>query len=275
MRIYGNDLDHTLRSDVTSSTYNTPCTSRSTCYVSYATIGSAPTRSFVVTWNNVPEWTSSGTPTGAYNLQVILQENGEFIYQYGSVTPGPSAALGQVGWQAADTADFETPQIGFPAANSAIKFFIPQPVAEYRMEQPSWTSAAGQVLDTSGNGRHGQALGGVQTIADGRACRGGTIPSNTSTATIAAINTGIAMPTTVGSAGTISFWYRSVNAWRGGGAKSVQLLDASVVNNQWFYLTKRNNGRLYFAMTDSGGTVRTARNRRHNGGGQHLETHRR
>jgi hypothetical protein len=258
MRIYGNDLDPTLKSDVTSTTYNTPCTSRSTCYVSYATIGSAPYRSFVVTWNNVPEWTTSGNPTGSYNLQVILQENGEFIYQYGPYTAGPSAALGQVGWEAADTSDYETPQTGYPTANTAIKYFIPQPVAEYRMEQTSWSNAAGQVIDTSGNGRNATVIGGPQTIALGKVCRAADIPSNANTNSIDAINTGIAVPTTVGSSGTITFWYKANSSWNGASAKDAQLLDASVTNGQWFYLTRRSTGTLYFALTDSSGTTRTA-----------------
>ena len=251
MRIYGNDLDPTSKVD--RPTYNTPCVDKSVCYISYATIGSAPYRSFVVTWNNIPEWTNGSNPVGAYNLQLILQENGEFIYQYGADTPGPQASLGQVGWQV-DSSDYDTPQVGFPTNNSAIKFFIPQPVAEYRMEQTSWSSAVGQVLDTSGNGRHGTALGAIQTTPNGRVCRAGNFPANTTTAAIDAINTGINVPQTVGSAGTVTFWYKSNNAWVGGG--DAQLLDATVVNGQWFFLVRRNNGDLRFVMTDSGGTVR-------------------
>jgi L-rhamnose mutarotase len=37
--------------------------------VSYATIGTAPYRSFVATWSNVPEWTSFASATGSYNVQ--------------------------------------------------------------------------------------------------------------------------------------------------------------------------------------------------------------
>ena len=59
MRIYGNDLDHTAKSEVPS--YNTACLNRTNCFVSYATLGTAPYRSFVVTWRNVPEWASGGS----------------------------------------------------------------------------------------------------------------------------------------------------------------------------------------------------------------------
>jgi hypothetical protein len=87
MRIYGNDLDPTLQSEVGG--YTTVCTNRAVCNVTFATLGVAPYRSFVVTWNNVPEWAAGGSTSGNYNLQIILQENGEFIYQYGANTPGP------------------------------------------------------------------------------------------------------------------------------------------------------------------------------------------
>ena len=260
MRIYGNDLDPTLQSDV--SGYSTVCTSRTTCYVSYATIGTAPYRSFVVTWSNVPEWTNTNTASGSYNLQIILQENGEFIYQYGADTPGPQNTTAQIGWQV-DTNDYDIPAVGFPANNTAIKFYIPRPVAEYRMEQPSWTTAAGQVLDTSGNNRHGTAVGNAQTTSSGKVCRGANIPKNTDTNTIDAINTGISIPNTVGNAGTITFWYRANTAWSDGNTDA-QLLDATVVKNQWFSLVRRGSntnsdeGSLRFVITDSQGNNRVA-----------------
>ncbi len=254
LRIYGNDLDPTLSGEVAG--YSTLCTNRATCFVSFASLGVTPNRRFVVTWSNVPEWTNTSTTGGNYNLQIILQENGQFIYQFGTDVAGPAAATAQVGWQISTT-DFDVPQVGFPAANSAIKFFIPTPVAEYRMEQASW-SGAGQVLDTSGNARHATALGGAQTVAAGAVCRGANIPVNSSAAQFDAIDTGIAVPTTVGGVGTITFWYKANTAWSGGGAQDAQLLDATVVNNQWFFLVRRGNGQLRFVITDSTGTVQVA-----------------
>lgn len=256
MRIYGNDLDPTLSSEAPG--YNTVCTSRTTCYVSYATLGTAPYRSFVVTWSNVPEWTGASTASGGYNLQIILQENGEFIYQYGADTPGPGNTNAQIGWQV-DANDYDVPSVGFPANNSAIKFFIPRPVAEYRMEQPSWNGTAGEVRDTSGNGRNGVRVGSAQTTAAGFACRGAAIPSNNNAGTIDAINTGIVVPTTVGGAGTITFWYDPA-AWASNISQDAQLFDATVANNQWFFLVKRRisntNSVLRFVIRDSTGTDR-------------------
>lgn len=257
MRIYGNDLDPTAKSEVPA--YNTACLNRTNCYISYATLGTAPYRSFVVTWNNIPEWAAGGSTSGNYNLQVILQENGEFIYQYGANTPGPGNTTAQVGWQV-DSNDYDVPAVGYPASNSAIKFYIPQPVAEYRMEQPNWNGTAGEVLDTSGNGRHGTAIvvgatSRPQDVAGGYVCRGGQIAHNTTNAAISAIETNIAVPTTVGNVGTISFWYNnsadSPNATR-------LLFDATTTANRFFYLQRTNNRALSFRVTDSGNNNRTA-----------------
>jgi MSHA biogenesis protein MshQ len=249
MRIYGNDLDPTPQAN---AGYSTACKLTSTCYISYATIGTAPNRQFVVTWNNVPEWAAGGSTSGNYNLQIILNEaDGSFIYQYGSDTPGPQAPLAQVGWQVSQT-DYDVPNVGLPASNSAILFYIPSPIAQYHFQQSAWT-APGQVLDTSGSspGYNGTALGGA-TPGVGYICNGAVIPNNTKTNTIDAIDTGISVPTVLGGVGTIDFWYNSNAAWVGGG--DAQLLDASISQNQWFFVVKLNNGDVRFVITDSNGT---------------------
>ena len=254
LRVYGNDLDPTLYADSIASGYSTPCVSNTgtnACFVSFASIGSAPNRQFVVTWNNVPEWASYSNATGNYNLQAILKENGEFVYQYGTDVPGPQAALGQVGWEIS-TSDYDTPSLGYPVPNTAIRFFIPHPVVEYLMEQTTW-SGSGSVLDTSGNGNHGAPVGTAQKTSGGKVCSGANI-SGTGTN---AIGSSISVPNTIGNSGSIAFWYKSNSAWSGGSSKDALLLDATTVNNQWFYLVRKAGGVLHFVMTDSTGTVRT------------------
>ena len=248
MRIYGNDLDPTPQAD---APYTTACKLTSTCYISYASIGTAPNRQFVVTWNNIPEWAQGGSTSGNYNLQLILNEDGSFIYQYGVDVPGPQAPLAQVGWQVSQT-DFDVPSVGLPANNSAILFYIPNPVAQYHFQQSAWT-APGQVLDTSGNSPayNGTALGGA-TPGAGYVCNGAVIPQNTG-ATVDGIDTGIPITTAVGGAGTIDFWYQANAAWVGGG--DAQLLDATIAKDEWFFAVKRNNGDVRFVITDSTGTV--------------------
>lgn len=247
LRIYGNDLDPTAKSDVPA--YNTNCLNRTGCYVSYATLGTAPNRQFVVTWYHVPEWTAASTAGGSYDLQVILKESGEFVYQFGNDTPGPGNTNAQVGWQINST-DYSVPNVGFPSVNSAIRFYIPSPISELRMDEGTWTGA-GSVINSSG-GTNATPVGLAQAVAGGKLCRGGNIPANGSSATIDAIDTGYDVDSQIGSSGTIGFWYKSNGAWSGTSSSDGQLLDATVVNNQWFYLVKQNgNGRLSFNLTDN------------------------
>jgi MSHA biogenesis protein MshQ len=253
MRIYGNDLDPTPQ---VNAGYSTACKLTSTCYMSYASIGTAPNRQFVVTWNNIPEWAAGGSTSGNYNLQIILNEDGTFVYQYGVDTPGPQAPLAQVGWQVSRV-DYDIPNVGLPANNSAILFYIPSPVAQYHFQQSAW-AAPGDVLDTSGSTSvyNGTALGKAAPGV-GYVCTGASIPNNSQTSKIDAIDTGIPVPTALGGTGTIDFWYQGKRAWSGGGARDAQLLDATTSNGEWFFLVKRSNGHLRFVITDSNGTVRT------------------
>lgn len=59
--------------------------------VTYATLGSAPNRRLVVSWNGVPHYPNSGQ----YNIQAILYETGEIKFQYGAGNnDGQSATIG-------------------------------------------------------------------------------------------------------------------------------------------------------------------------------------
>lgn len=108
MRIYGADLDNSAAGGGT---------------ITYASIGTAPNRTFVVTWNGVPQWSAVGT---AYYLQIQLAENGDFYFMYGvsvNQTTAPIVVLGpaQIGWQLT-TADYVIVQSGLPANNSGWRF---------------------------------------------------------------------------------------------------------------------------------------------------------
>ena len=269
MRIYGGDLDVTLRRSASTipadsvSNYPTTCTDRNACYISYALIGTAPNRSFVVTWNNVPEWVNATQTAGNFNLQIILQENGEFIYQYGANNYA-STGRAQIGWQV-DSQDYEVSQVGLPAVGTAFKYYIPRPMAEYRMEQPVWTGAAGEILDTSGNGHHATRVGAPVTVPNqpGYICRGSSIPANTGTAVIDALGTPVNVSSDVGSTGSITFWHKPVNAaaWSGNTAQAAMLFDATTASGDYFFLAKiksGNNARLRFVIRDSGGVTRSA-----------------
>lgn len=246
MRIYGADLD------VSSSGGGT---------VTYATLGSAPSRIFVVTWNGVSAWRSGG-PTNfgqgtAYNLQIQLHENGDFYFMYGvsdDVSEPANRVMGpaQIGWQLTAT-DYQIVQTGLPANNTGWRFSLPTMLAEYRFDQGPLSGAVGEVFDSSLNALHGTLVNiprnpeAADTTLDGRVCQALSVPDSNGKNQIDAIDTGLP-PTNVGNTGAITFWYRSNAAW---GRTDNILFDATLRSGEDFYFSRDSTGRLRFVVTDS------------------------
>lgn len=263
MKVFGADLDPTNlaeKPDYPSATNKTSCTSLASCYVSVALIGTAPQRKFVITWYHVPEWVSSGNTSGSFDVQVILNENGSFVYQYGNVVHGGTGTA-EVGWQLSSS-DYDVLQFGAstePPPNSAMVFYVASPVlAYYQAEQGAWSSGgAGQVQDSSGNGLHGTALGQVQVDVAGHVCRGASIPLDTTAAGVQALQLGASFDgtgaQTLAGTGAVMFWIKANTAWQG--VRAAQLVDAATVNGEWFQLVRLSTGVLRFVVTDSTGAV--------------------
>lgn len=261
MKAFGVDLDPTNLVDV--STYSTSCTSSATCYISYASLGTAPNRKFVVSWKSVPEWLSTNKASGSFDFQIILNEDGTFVYQYLNIVHGGTGSA-QIGWQLSTT-DYGVLTFGAavePPPNTAILFYVPSanPLAEYRFEEGAWSSGGtGQVADsTAGNVRPGTAIGSAQETSAGKVCRGASIPANTTAAIVDAIKTGVKFSdagVNMTGQGTVMLWYKSNVAWSGAGAQAAQLIDATQTAGQWFSLTKTATGTLFFEVTDSTGAV--------------------
>lgn len=249
MRVYGADLDLA-----------------SGGFVTVATIGTAPNRRFVVTWNQVGAWAEGGTNNvgagTAYTYQIQLFEDGEFRYMYGdsdNVSEPSGTVLGpaQIGWQLSST-DFAVARTGLPANRSGLRFFVPGPIAEYRFEQPRLTGAKGEVLDSSGNALHGTRIDSpagaprVESVT-GRVCRGIDVPVSSNAAHVDAIDTGLPVQK-LAPQGTISFWYRSARPWQ---ERDNILIDASTTDNRWFMFGKDDKGVLTFSVTDDSSSPRT------------------
>jgi hypothetical protein len=135
--------------------------------VTYKLLGTSPYRSFVVTWSQMREWNSGSS---LFNVQVILYENGDFVYQYKDIA-NYSQGTGQIGWQISTT-DYDLVDLSSinSLAYSAIRFYKPtKPIAEYRFDECTATGA-GSVLDSSGSGLHGQPFGGVTSGVAGIIC---------------------------------------------------------------------------------------------------------
>lgn len=231
MRIYGVDLD------ATPSGASGVCPT-ATCYVSYATVGTAPNRRFVVTWVNVPEW-SSTTRTGSFNLQVILEETtNEFVYQFGP-SSHPTGGSAQIGWQLSPTdyAVWSTPVV--PPANSAVRFYAPGPIAEFHMDEPIWSGAAGEVLDSTGHGYDATATNGAVTSSAAPAIAG--TPGTCGYGAFDGNNDYVALPASfpdLVTDFTLTAWIRTTN-----NAKSGQRI---------FIDDQNNTGGYGFSLGDGG-----------------------
>ena len=197
MRVYG--------ADFCPGGAPAPCAGR----VTYASLGIAPNRQFVVTWSQMKEWNSG---TSLFNVQMILQETGDFVYQYKDIA-NISQGVGQIGYQlsAADYVVADVTTINSIAYNS-LRFFKPTPpLAEYRLDECSGTTAA----DTSGNGYNGTLVGGMSVASTGRICTADSLDGSTGY---------IGLPASFPKLGfapgytsfTIASWINSTNAAKGG-----------------------------------------------------------
>jgi MSHA biogenesis protein MshQ len=139
--------------------------------------------------------------------------------------------------------------------------------AYYKMDEASWTGAANEVLDSSGNNLNASRIGGatVTTVAapasglKSDTCRGATIPLGTGAANPnqMGVNTPI-NPNTLGNAGTVSFWYKNNVAWTtAGNTNDRTLLDATGGNTGEFWLVLQQAGSLRFMLDNAGGTAQT------------------
>ncbi len=127
-------------------------------------------------------------------------------------------------------------------------------LAYYNMDELTW----GSVLDSSGNGYDGVAVGTAVPVSSSPVvvgspgtCGYGEIPFNNSAAVFDAVDTSVDIDDDVGDVGSISFWYKSNVPWAGNNGDR-QLFDASDANSgKYFYLNLRNNSRLNFGLEDT------------------------
>lgn len=223
--------------------------------VRYELLGTAPNRRFVISWANVKLYNT----TTRYNFQIALYEsaagtNGNFRYQYTSGSSNGSNATVGVQLSTTDYTQYSYNQQFIDTTNGTAILWYPAnqlatKTAEYRFDESVWNGTAGEIKDTSGNSRDASRAGSAASTANGRLCRGADIPRNTTQNTIDAV----AMPLTVGQAGSIDFWFRSNSSWNAGSSQAM-LFDSTLSQNRPFFLMKQADGALYFAVSDSVGS---------------------
>ncbi|MBL8332304.1 MAG: hypothetical protein JNM08_04345, partial [Rubrivivax sp.] len=114
--------------------------------VTYATVGTAPNRQFVATWANVPLYGNTATRV---NFQVLVNENGSFVYQYGAM-----GAAVYIGYQVTTTDYVVYAASSAPASGTAVRW------------APSSTQLRGTVFeDLNYGGGAGRTLAAASGVA--------------------------------------------------------------------------------------------------------------
>lgn len=131
--------------------------------VTYGMSGSSPDRKFIVNWTNVRAYSNNLR----YDFQVVLYENGDIRYRYNNNTSnGQSATIGL------EINDSDFIQYSYNQVSVEVSFdllfrnsllALPSPIAQYRLDEESWDSTSGEVIDSSGSGLNGTAQNGADS----------------------------------------------------------------------------------------------------------------
>ncbi|GAB3027376.1 DUF6701 domain-containing protein [Bowmanella dokdonensis] len=118
-------------------------------------------------------------------------------------------------------------------------------------EAPFWLN------DMSGNNRHGSSVGNTQFLLPDPqvSCEAVDIANNLNHTSQSAIDTGVDL-NSLGNKGTISFWYRSDQAWNQLNRHKV-LFDASTASDAQFILVLDQQGGISFRLSESDGDSQT------------------
>ncbi len=120
-----------------------------------------------------------------------------------------------------------------PTLGQGLYHCVPEPdaslVAHYRMDEPAWTGAAGQVEDSSGNSNHGTAVGGASTAGASPAIPGD--PGTCRYGEFDGVNDYVNVPglsSYLNGTASLAFWIRTTQvgsdtAWVAPGVAGVEL----------------------------------------------------
>ncbi len=161
-RVYSNSALPTNSADRFIAPYWDDLVDDAQSSVTYGEAGSAPFRSFIVTWNNVRAYANNQR----YDFQVVLYENGDIRFRYANNTAnGISATIGIE----VDNSDFTQYSFNTESVRTDFDLYfrntllnLPPALLDIRMDEPDWTGAVNEVQDVSGNQLHGTVLNGAK-----------------------------------------------------------------------------------------------------------------
>lgn len=157
-------------------------------------------------------------------------------------------AVAQLSWSGPATGGFEF----IPRASLSHFCGIAGPRAIYTMDQTSWNGTAGEVIDSSGNGMNGTAVGGAVPVS-ARVCNGGQFNGSSRYVQVPGLS-GI-----LNSTASLAFWIRTTQtgsdtAWQAPGVTGVEL-SGTADDIFWGWLDA--SGRIGLTVGDTNTTKST------------------
>jgi len=124
--------------------------------IKYQTLGIAPNRIFVVQYTSVFEYGSKLTNT----FQTQLYENGgTIVFSYQSMSDNGKAGFSGYYYSASDYGQYSGQAANLTNGLTVVWTHPAKLLTQLRFEESTWTSATGQVLDSSGNNLNATAIG--------------------------------------------------------------------------------------------------------------------
>jgi len=157
-------------------------------------------------------------------------------------------AVAQLSWSGPDGAGFQF----IPRASLSHFCGIAGPRAIYTMDQTSWNGTAGEVIDSSGNGMNGTAVGGAVPVS-ARVCNGGQFNGSSRYVQVPGLSA------ILNSTASLAFWIRTTQtgndtAWQAPGVTGVEL-SGTADDIFWGWLDA--SGRIGLSVGDTNTTKST------------------
>ena len=163
----------------------------------------------------IDNWTDHG-PTNDDSAVIALNAGQRYAVRMEFYERG-GGAVAQLLWSGPSTGGFQF----IPRSSLSHFCGLPRPAAFYTMDETSWNGTSGEVVDSSGNGRNGTAVGGaVPTFA--KVCNGAQLNGASRYVTVGGLS-GI-----LNGTASLAFWIKTTQTgndtgWQAPGVTGVEL----------------------------------------------------